>query len=238
MDSKARDGETTFFTRHLEQPVNIKEPDVSVGDEDYEYVRNYVQAAEDALYAENFTDEDEGWRKYMDMDSFVDWYLVNEIARNTDASFYSSCYMSLRRGGKLKMGPLWDFDIAFGNVNYDGNFDPTGLMVRYYFWCSRLFQDPAFVARVKERFDYFYSRKDDIIREVNEKARYLKFSVEENNNKWGTLYTRTWPNYDVWGNYLNEVQNLKNWLNERFEWLKNEYEGMWLCWGSTMLFIN
>ena len=238
IDSKAGDDETTFFTKHLEQPVNIKEPDVSVGDEDYEYVRNYVQAAEDALYAENFTDEDEGWRKYMDMDSFVDWYLVNEIARNTDASFYSSCYMSLRRGGKLKMGPLWDFDIAFGNVNYDGNFDPTGLMVRYYFWCSRLFQDPAFVARVKERFDYFYSRKDDIIREINEKARYLRFSVEENNNKWGTLYTRTWPNYDVWGNYLNEVQNLKNWLNERFEWLKNEYEGMWLCWGSTMLFIN
>ena len=55
---------------------------------------------------------------------------------------------------------------------------------------------------------------------------YIRFSVEENNNKWGTLYTRTWPNYDVWGNYLNEVQNLKNWLNERFEWLKNEYDGM------------
>ena len=226
VDSKAGDDETTFFTRHLEQPVNIKDPDTSVGDENYEYVRNYVQTAEDALYAENFTDENEGWRKYMDMDSFVEWYLVNEIAKNTDASFYSSCYMSLRRGGKLKMGPLWDFDIAFGNVNYDGNFDPTGLMVRWYFWCSRLFQDPAFVARVKERFDYFYSRKDDIMREINETAHYLRLSVEENNNKWGTLYKYTWPNYDVWGNYQNEVQNLKQWLNERLEWLKREYDRM------------
>ena len=54
----------------------------------------------------------------------------------------------------------------------------------------------------------------------------LRLSVEENNNKWGTLYKYTWPNYDVWGNYLNEVQNLKNWLNQRFEWLKSEYDGM------------
>lgn len=226
VDSKAEDGEATFFTSQLEQPVNIKDPDVTVGDADYEYVRNYVQIAEDALYADNFRDENEGWRKYMDMDSFVEWYLVNEIARNNDASFYSSCYMSLRRGGKLKMGPLWDFDIAFGNVNYEGNYSTTGLMLRWYFWFSRLFQDPAFVAKVKERFEYFYSRKDDIIREINEKARYLKLSVEENNSKWGTFYTYISPNYNIWGNYMNEVQSMKNWLNDRFEWLKSEFDRM------------
>ncbi len=226
VDSKAGDGEVTFFTSHLAQPVNIKAPDVSVGDADYEYVRNYVQTAEDALYADNFTDENEGWRKYMDMDSFVEWYLVNEIARNTDASFYTSCYISLRRGGKLKMGPLWDFDIAFGNVNYNGDFSPTGLMLRWHSWYSRLFQDPAFVAKVKERFEYFYSRKDDIMREINEKAQYLRLSVEENNNKWGTFYKYTPPNYNIWGSYQNEVQNLKYWLDERFEWLKSEYDKM------------
>ncbi len=226
VDSKAGDGEVTFFTSRLGHPVNIKAPDVSFGDADYEYVRNYVQTAEDALYADNFTDENEGWRKYMDMDSFVEWYLVNEIARNTDASFYTSCYMSLRRGGKPKMGPLWDFDIAFGNVNYNGDFSPTGLMLRWHSWYSRLFQDPAFVAKVKERFDYFYSRKDDIMGEINDKARYLRLSVEENNNKWGTFYTYTVPNYNIWGSYLNEVQNLKYWLNERFEWLKREYDKM------------
>ena len=124
------------------------------------------------------------------------------------------------------MGPLWDFDIAFGNVNYNEDFSPTGLMLRWYSWYSRLFQDPAFVAKVKERFDYFYSRKDDIIREINEKAQYLRLSVEENNNKWGTFYKYTPPNYNIWGSYQNEVQNLKYWLNERFEWLKREYDKM------------
>jgi hypothetical protein len=224
IDAKAADDEVTFMTEHLEQPVNIKDPEVVVEDENYNYIKSYLMKAENALYAENFTDETEGWQKYLDLDSFVDWYLINEIAKNCDAAFVSSCYMNLKRGGKLKMGPLWDFDLAFGNIDYSESYDPKGFLIKYVSWYSRLFQDPAFVAKVKERFNYFYSHKDDIMRDINENAQYLRYSVEENNNKWGTLYNYTWPNYDIWGNYLNEVQYLKNWLNERFEWLKKELE--------------
>ena len=61
------------------------------------------------------------YRKYLDVNSFVDWYLVNEIAKNNDAVFWSSCYMNVSPNGKIKMGPLWDFDIAFGNINYNNN---------------------------------------------------------------------------------------------------------------------
>lgn len=224
IDAKAADDEVTFMTEHLEQPVNIKDPEVLVEDENYNYIKSYLMKAENALYAENFTDETEGWQKYIDMDSFVDWYLINEIAKNCDAAFVSSCYMNLKRGGKLKMGPLWDFDLAFGNIDYSESYDPKGFLIKYVSWYSRLFQDPAFVAKVKERFNYFYSHKDDIMRDINENAQYLRYSVEENNNKWGTFYNYTWPNYDIWGNYLNEVQYLKNWLNERFEWLKKEFD--------------
>jgi len=223
IDAKAADDEVTFMTEHLEQPVNIKDPEVVVEDENYNYIKSYLMKAENALYAENFTDETEGWQKYLDLESFVDWYLINEIAKNCDAAFVSSCYMNLKRGGKLKMGPLWDFDLAFGNIDYSESYDPKGFLIKYVSWYSRLFQDPAFVAKVKERFNYFYSHKDDIMRDINENAQYLRYSVEENNNKWGTFYNYTWPNYDIWGNYLNEVQYLKNWLNERFEWLKKEF---------------
>lgn len=224
IDAKAAEDEITFMTEHLEQPVNIKDPDVIVEDENYNYIKSYLVEAENALYADNFTDETEGWQKYLDMDSFVDWYLINEISRNCDAAFVSSCYMNLKRGGKLKMGPLWDFDIAFGNIDYSESHDPRGYLIRHASWYSRLFQDPAFVAKVKERFSYFYSHKDDIMQNINENAQYLRYSVEENNNKWGTFYNYTWPNYDVWGSYLNEVQYMKNWLNERFEWLKKEFD--------------
>ena len=82
------------------------------------------------------------------------------------------------------------------------------------------------MARVKERFDYFYSRKDDIMREIDENAIYLKYAARENENRWHTFYTYTWPNYTIWGNYNNEIQAMKEWLNARFEWLKTEFDKM------------
>lgn len=226
IDAKAGSDEITFKVKHIPQPVNIKDPEVEYNDENYNYVKEFVAAADEALFSENFADPAEGWQKYMDMDSFVDWYLINEIAKNNDACFYTSCYMNLQRGAKLKMGPLWDFDIAFGNVNYGGNYKTDGFHIKGVAWYARLFEDPAFVARVKERFSYFYSHQTDIIESINTNARYLRYSVQENESKWHTLYTYTWPNYDIWGSYMNEVQSMKTWLSRRFEWLKTEFDKM------------
>lgn len=226
IDARATDDEITFKTQHISNPFIIKDPDVVIGDDNYNYVRNYVLMAENALYSDNFTDEKEGWQKYIDMESFVDWYLINEIAKNTDAVFYSSCYMNLKRNGKLKMGPLWDFDIAFGNVNYNDNYLTSGFKIRYTSWFSRLFKDPAFVKRVKERFNYFYSHKNDIMHYIDENAHYLRYSVKENNNRWDILDKYVWPNYVVLGDYTEEVNYLKSWIDERMEWLKGEFDKM------------
>ena len=122
--------DAVFRTPNLKRPVNIKSPSVETGSEDYNYVKDFVTTAENALYSTNFTDPENGWQKYMDMDSFVDWYLICEIARCNDAVFFTSCYMNLTRGGKLKMGPIWDFDTAFGNVNYNNNFKTDGFWVK------------------------------------------------------------------------------------------------------------
>ena len=227
-DAKARgDADARLFSvRHIEAPINIKEPEVEYGDEDYAYVRDFVTATDSVLFSDRFTDPSDGWRKYMDMDSFVDWYLVNEIARNNDAVMYSSCYMHLARGGRLRMGPVWDFDIAFGNADFNASYEAEGFWVRRQAWFDRLFWDPAFRARVKERFAWFYDRRDKILAGINADATYLRRSAEENDRRWHTLYGVTWPNYDVWGNYQNEVQCMKTWLTRRMEWLRQEFGKM------------
>lgn len=226
IDARAEADDITFNTKYLDYPVNIKDPDVEVNDENYNFIRDYVTTAEAALFSNNFADIDEGWQKYMDIDSFVDWYLINEIAKNEDAILWSSCYMYLKRGEKLKMGPLWDFDIGFGNIDYNGNYLTSGFWIKYTSWHIQLFKDPAFVTKVKERFNYFYSKREDIMREINSNAMYLKYAVQENENKWHTFYSYTWPNYDIWGSYNNEVQYMKEWLFARFEWLKGEFDKM------------
>ena len=59
---------------------------------------------------------------------------------------------------------------------------------------------------------------------LNDYADYLRYSVIENEDRWGTLYHYTYKNADIWGSYKNEVQDLKEWLNTRFEWMKSEYD--------------
>ena len=196
---------------------------MAIGDGNYHYIRQFLSDADAALFSEKFTDSEHGWQKYLDINSFVDWYLINEITKNLDAIFTTSCFMSLKRGDKLKMGPLWDFDLAMGNVYNSDVSSPEGLWVIKSQWYSRLFQDPVFVAKVKERFNYFYSRQNDIFNDINLNAQYLRYSVRENDYKWNILYSSIGPNTDVWGNYTNEVQHIKVWLTQRFENLKKEF---------------
>lgn len=226
--SESESDAVIFNTTYLEHAVNIKEPEVAYEDANYNYIKNYVMEAEAALFGPAFWDANVGWKKYLDMDSFVDWYLINEISKNIDGAFWSSCFMNLKRGGKLKMGPVWDYDVAFGNINQKNQTanQIEGFHIKNVMWFTRLFQDPAFVARVKERFNYFYSHWDDIVSYVNEDAQYLHYSVEENEKRWGTFYEYTWSNYDIWGAYQNEVQSMKEWTKKRMNWLKSQFDKM------------
>lgn len=222
------EGAVYFTTNHLLQPVNIKEPDdIVTNDDNYNFIKDYFTTAENALYSDNFKDKDEGWQKYMDIDSFVDWYIINEIAKNYDAlGLYTSCYLNLKRDGKLKMGPLWDFDVTFGN-NTNPTVNPyTGLIGDNSTWYARLMQDPAFVGRLKERYNYFYEHKTEFFHFINSGKNYLKHSIIEDNNKWDVFYQQGFANYNVWGNYSNEVEDLKNWLNKRLDWLHEEFANM------------
>jgi hypothetical protein len=214
-----------FSTPHLSQVVNIKDPDVEYYDDNYNYAKDFVSTADSVLFSDNFTDTENGWQKYMDIESFVDWMLINEISKNLDA-FWWSGYFSLKRGKKIRMEPLWDFDHSFGNYVRDGIERPNGWAVKQYSWYSRLFNDPTFVKATKERFNYFYEKKDDIINEINLCALYLNLSSKEDNNRWGTLYYNIGTDSDIWGSYNNEIQYMKEWLNARFEWLKGEFDKM------------
>ena len=217
-----------FAVSHMENVVNIKDPEVQYNDESYRYVKDFVVKADNALFSNDFKSLTKGWQAYMDMDSFVDWYLIQEIGKNLDGNFDTSCYMHLARGGKLMMGPIWDMDVAYGNIDQANQscYSPTGFHIKYVQWYARLFKDPAFVRRVKERFNYFYRRQNDILANVNADAMYLKYSAQENNDVWHLLNVKTWPNYNIWGSYQNEVQELKEWFTTRMNWLKTQFDAM------------
>jgi len=221
-DKAGLDPEDVFFTSSKKKIV-IKAPELKTGDEKYKWIVNYYTEFEDALFNPNTK------RKiydYVDLTSFVDWYIINEIVKNNDAIDYSSCYLNLVPGGLIKRGPVWDFDLAFGNVEYNKNEDPTGFWVSKSDIYASLFNDPIFVEAVKKRFQYYNSRRSDIFAFINNNASDLKWAMVENNARWNHLYQYQWPNNAIWGAYNSEVTYLKEWLDTRFNWLEKAFNEM------------
>ena len=200
---------------------NIKEPNLDFEDNKYNIIKNYIELTENTLLGNNFMDSVDGYSKYIDVDSFIDWYLINEITKNNDAIFFSSVYMNYIPGGKLKMGPIWDYDISLGNINYNGNETTDGFWIKNATWYSRLFEDPNFVTKVKSRFNYFYNNRDLFQEHINSNSLYLNQSQERNFYKWPILGTYIWPNNVYFSTYDEEVIYLKEWLDQRLDWLNN-----------------
>lgn len=216
------DGDNYFITE-FGVPILIDTPDPPEP-EQFSYIQDYVQRMEDALYSETFVDPDTGYAAYVDIDSFVNWYLVNEILKNNDAIFFSSCWMYKTREGKLFMGPLWDFDIAAGNVNYNGNDDPTGWYILYAAWINQMFKDPAFVERVKSRWNELkVDEIDSILDYIDQTAAAFRQGALNNFQRWPILDEYVWPNAVVTGSYSGEVEYLREWLETRIAWMDTQF---------------
>ena len=201
--------------------INIKEPNLDYADPEFSQVRQHLNDFEAVLFSAEFADPETGYASYADVDSFVDWFLINEIAKNVDAQWYSSIFLHWIPGEKIKMGPIWDFDLGFGNVDYADATFPEGWWVRWNDWISRMLEDPAFAERVKERYAYFDSQRPAIKQNIETWSQSLNLAQAENDSIWQTLGEYVWPNPVVYDTYQEEVDHLVDWLDTRMDWLGN-----------------
>ena len=229
-DAHDRIGEDDVYFRsnvwssHYEDGVfNIKEPSLDFDSEKFNLIKDHVNDFEDALFGDSFKDPDLGYRSFIDLPSFIDWFLVNEISKNQDAASFSSIYFNYIPGEKIKMGPVWDFDLAFGNVNYSNAENPEGFWIKDNLWYKRMFEDPYFKQMVQERFDYYNDNLNLILSKISEFETYLSKSQKKNFELYPSLLD---PNSEVWpvparfDNHHEYVEYLKNWINARMLWLK------------------
>ena len=206
--------------------INIKEPNLDVGSDEFTYIENLITNFENNLFSQNFADEATGYRQYIDMDSFIDWFLISEITKNVDSMFFSSIFLNVMPGEKIKMGPLWDFDLSFGNVDYADSRYPEGWWVKYNPWYERLFEDPEFVEAVRNRFEYFNNNRDYILNKIDTYADKLKWAQEENDDKWQTIGIYVWPNPVIFDTYQEEVDHMKAWYETRMDWLESALDDL------------
>ena len=215
-----------YFRRiNAENVFNIKEPDLARGSEAYVQIRDHIAAFEEVLFSENFADPETGYAAYIDLDSFVDWYLIQEIGKSVDSWGFSSVFFHYTPGGKIKMGPLWDFDLSFGNVDYAAAEFTEGFWITINPWYDRLFEDPNFRIAVKSRYAYFYEQLPDLMDKIDMYAEYLDGEHQINYSIWETLGTYVWPNPIYFDTYTEEVAHLKTWLGARMDWMNNALPG-------------
>lgn len=200
------------------------------------YIEKYVTDFEDVLKGDNFKDPVNGYAKFIDVNSFVDFLLVQEMSKNVDGYRLSTFFHKKRDsdGGKIHMGPLWDFNLAFGNADYCNGGPAVGFAYNFNkvcgqddflmpFWYDRLLEDPDFKTKVVERWTSLRSTvwsESSIHTYIDSVATVLTVGAQQRNfTAWNVLNKYVWPNYYVGATYSAEVTWMKNWISQRLVWL-------------------
>jgi CotH kinase protein len=210
-----------------------KKKDISKAQKNY--IQSYISEFENSLISKNFSDNVSGFRKYIDETSFIDYLILTEIARNHDG-YRISTYLQKDKDEKLKMGPIWDFDLAFGSSSFCGGLnDKKNDWVFNYndycsddawlvpFWWKRLLQDKLFVKKLQERW---LSLRKNILSDKNlsqsidnEYLQLIKSGASERNfEKWDVFSEGIFSKIQK-KDYEKEVENLRKWLINRALWI-------------------
>lgn len=197
------------------------------------YIKGYLADFESVLNTNNFSNPKTGYRKYIDVQSFIDFQIMQELSNNVDGYRYSTYFYKkkITRGGLLYAGPLWDFDLCYGNVNYSEiNLSTSGWLFRNYgpyeyqpmHWWARLMEDTgyakSFLIRWKNlRKDSFSN--ENIMHFIDSIVTYLGNEIDKNYQRWPILGKYVWPNYFIGKTYEEEISFLKNWITNRLAWM-------------------
>ena len=205
------------------------------------YLKNYVTTFESVLYRSNYISPTEGYAAYLDVESFIDYFIVSEISRNNDG-FKKSRYFHKDKNGKIVAGPVWDFDWAWKNINECYIFKATdgsgwsykvndcNPWVKSPGWMIRLFQDQDF--RNKTNCSYVDARAGvlsdaNIYATIDSLYNEVKDAQVRHFQKWKILGINVGaPEVDAQpATYDGEVEKLKRWIATRLQWLDQNMIG-------------
>ena len=199
------------------------------------YIINYINDFETIMSSDEYDDQSIGYPSILNVDSFVDFILLQELAKNVDAYRLSTYLYKDKESvdNRLTAGPVWDFNHGYGNCDYGETWEFTNWLLEYNpeggdqisFWWELIWQDDYFQNKISERYtelrstvfseNYIYGMIDSLVIELGS-------SVDRNFSKWPILGTYIWPNYYVFDTYEQEIDYLKGWISDRLNWMDSQ----------------
>lgn len=210
----------TGFTAGGQALQFVSPTERNITDPQRAFLQRWFDGLGTVLGSPEFADPERGYPALIDVDSFIDYHFFHEYTKNPDA-YTLSTYMHLPRGGRLRMGPVWDFDRGMRTnddqywVGRGGR--PLGWTGDYqYGWWGTLFRDPAFVARYRERgrnwlaTELAIPRIQALVREI---AAEIERAEERDRVRWPIIEAGRWH---------VELAELEDWIVQRTQWLREE----------------
>ena len=201
-----------------------------------QYIKQWMYAFEENLRSPGFEDPANGYRKYIDPATFINFMWLNEACKNIDGYRISTFLYKDQdnKDGRLKMGPVWDFNLAFGNCNYCSGESTSGWMWNFNgicpqdywvipFWWDRLREDTNFLVEAQQRWKALRNgplSDQAAIATVDSLVAVLDGGPRARNfQRWPVLGIWLWPNNFVGNTYPEEVNYLKDWFLDRLHWM-------------------
>lgn len=220
-----QDGTTGYYTKLHSVPIRIHYPDEDeIDPRQFNYISQFTNDFERLLFSTNFADAELGYRPRVDSTSLANWYLATEISGNIDG-FFSTYFYKDRDDDRFYWGPLWDYDIAYGNDNRKG--DTTRQLMRDVAygsamrnWILRLWQDPWFTNLIATRY---YQAIDDglesyMLTQIDSLTSLLDQSQELNYERW-SINQRALRERVLYSTYNEYVIDLRNYVTRRLSYM-------------------
>ena len=219
----------TWYQYHYPEPDNIV-------DEQKDYINNYITDFELLIASEAYNDPNAGYYDQVNLESFIDVSLMSEISKNVDA-YRLSAFMYKDKDsedGRLTMGPIWDYNLAFGNADYYEGWDPAGWQMdvelggdgfKIPFWWYRIWNDETFRIAFNQRWQELRQTvfsEEYIMNMIDSTIAVIDEAQIRNFQRWPILDQYIWPNAYVGGSYENEIDYLTDWITARLDWMDEQ----------------
>jgi len=201
------------------------------------YIENYINEIHASIneLSENHTNID--LIENINFTSFFDYLIISELSKNVDAYRLSTFLYkdSDENNGKLNMGPIWDYNLSFGNVDFCQSSKISGWVLEEEtacrgsipsFWYDLLKND-SFREKLINRWGELRQSVlsfDNIFNHIDSVSQYLNAAQHRNFELWDILDSYVWPNYQLGVSYQDEIDFLKYWIYNRVTWIDNNIQ--------------
>ena len=214
----------SVYTKRFPNKVDIVYPGASnLTPEIAESIRQDFSQFEKAIYSFDYDNEKYGYETMIDVDSFVDYFIINEFTLNYDAGWLST-YIYKDIDGKYRMC-IWDFNSACDNYQHT-YMNPGSFQFQYNVWYAMLMKDEDFNERIISRYKELrktYLNEEYLNQYIDDTIDYLGDAVDRNFEKWGYAFEEEYdllkPTERNPRNFDEAVDALKNNIKKRGSWL-------------------